>query len=70
MPCEISIGESQRDSGSKSRVARYELPWGTCGETNNPNGVAVQRPERDATPLELKSIRAWTQGSSFLATLG
>ena len=37
---------------------------------NNPNGVAAQRWKGDTTPLGLKILRAATQGSSFLATLG
>ena len=62
--------ESQRDSGSKPKVARNELPWGTGRKTNNPNGVAAERLKPDATPLGLKTIGPGTQGSSFLATLG
>ena len=33
--------ESQRDSGSKPRVARNELSWGIQPKPNNPNGVAA-----------------------------
>ena len=62
--------ESQRDSDSKPKVARNELPWGMWRKTNNPNGVAAHRLKPDATPLELKTIGPGTQGSSFLATLG
>jgi hypothetical protein len=62
--------ESQRDSGSKPKVARNELPWGTGRKTNNPNGVAAERLKPDATPLGLKTIGPGTQGSSLLATLG
>ena len=62
--------ESQRDSGAKPRVARHELPWETAPQANNPNGVAAHPQKRDATPLGLKTSRAATQGSSFLATAG
>ena len=65
-----TIDQSQRDSGSKPKVARNELPWGTWRKTNNPNGVAARRLKPDATPLGLKTIWSGTQGSSFLATLG
>ena len=65
-----SVTESQRDSGSKPRVARDEPPWETGPEANNPNGVAAQPGKRDATPLGLGIYRAATQGSSCLATLG
>ena len=43
--------ESQRDSGSKPRVARKELPWGRFENAPNPNGVAARWLQRDATPL-------------------
>ncbi len=33
--------ESQRDSGSKPKVARHELPWENAPGTDNPNGVAA-----------------------------
>jgi len=62
--------ESQRDSGSKPRVARYELPWENAPQTDNPNGVAARRNKRDTTPLGLKTYTYSTQGSSCLATLG
>ena len=71
MPCGSADGESQRDSGSKPRVARHELPWETLAEATNPNGVAARRKsKRDTTPLGLGTPRSATQGSSFLATLG
>ena len=70
MPLRNCGDESPRDSDSKPKVARNELPWGTCRKTNNPNGVAAQRMEYDATPVELTGIRPGTRGSSFLATLG
>jgi len=46
--------ESQRDSSSKPRVARNELPWAPSLMDFNPNGVVADD----------------SQGSSFLATLG
>ena len=70
MPFGDSGAESQRDSGSKPRVARNELPWETRQKADNPNGVAARPRKRDATPMGLKPHRAATQGSSFLATLG
>ena len=62
--------ESQRDSGSKPKVARHELPWVSVSWVNNPNGVVAGRRNRGATPLGLKTFTATTQGSSCLATLG
>ena len=70
MPFGNSLAESQRDSGSKPRVARNELPWETGSQANNPNGVAARLRKRDTTPLGLKPAGAATQGSSCLATLG
>ena len=34
--------ESQRDSATKPRVARNELPWVRGAQNNNPNGVATR----------------------------
>ena len=65
-----SDSESQRDSGSKPRVARNELPWETASQDNNPNGVVAYLRKRDATPLGLRTGGGATQGSSLLATLG
>src|SRR6266550_1260561 len=62
--------ESQRDSGSKPRVARNELPWERWAKAHNPNGVVAGPRNPDTTPLGLKTALATTQGSSFLATLG
>jgi hypothetical protein len=70
MPIGGSRNESQRDSDSKPKVGRNELPWGFCRETNNPNGVAAELLNRDTTPLGLKRFPLITQGRSFLATLG
>ena len=72
-PCRTignSNGESQRDSGSKPKVARHELPWVSASHVNNPNGVAARRRKRGTTPLGLKLLTATTQGSSCLVTLG
>src|SRR6266571_5541129 len=62
--------ESQRDSDSKPKVARNELPWETRPKANNPKGVTARQRRCGATPLGLKATRPGTQGSSFLATLG
>jgi len=62
--------ESQRDSGLKPRVARNELPWVGCKSIFNPNGVVACLCGRAATPLGLSVLAAFSQGSSFLATLG
>src|SRR5438034_46068 len=68
--------ESQRDSGSKPRVARNELPWGTGHEDSNPDGVVANltRLQNEngiaTTALRLMICSTMTQGSSFLATLG
>ena len=70
MPCGNPDAESQRDSGSKPKVARNELPWENAPQTGNPNGVVARRRKRDTTPLGLKTFSCPTQGSSFLATLG
>ena len=65
-----SAEESQRDSGSKPKVARNELPWGNAPQPHNPNGVEANPGKGVATPLGLKTLPALPQGSSFLATLG
>jgi hypothetical protein len=70
MPFGNSHAESQRDSGSKLRVARNEPPWENTPQTDNPNGVAARHRQHDTTPLGLKIFARPTQGSSFLATLG
>src|SRR5439155_6058126 len=43
--------ESQRDSDSKPKVARNELPWGTWPKANNPKGVTARQRRGGATPL-------------------
>ena len=70
MSCWNFPDESQRDSGSKPRVARNELPWENALRINNPNGVASSPSQDATTPLGLKTIPTQTQGSSCLATLG
>jgi len=69
MPFENSVGESQRDSGLKPRVARNELPWVRRHEDFNPNGVAFAPQSRNPVGVE-RNFDPLTQGSSFLATLG
>src|SRR6185436_15327748 len=63
---------SQRDCILQPRVARNELPWEAGYEVDiNPNGVAAPGVVVAATPLGLKrKLNEFTQGSSFLATLG
>ena len=68
-PFRNSKAESQRDSGSKPRVARNELPWESGPPTHNPNGVVANPWKLDTTPLGLKTNPAVTQGGSCLATL-
>jgi hypothetical protein len=60
MPFGNSGVESQRDSGSKPKVARNELPWVSRPKATNPNGVAARSGKRDATPLGLTCNRAST----------
>ena len=49
-----SAGESQRDSDSKPKVARHELPWEIAGNSVNPNGVATRRwAHLDTAPINL-----------------
>jgi outer membrane lipoprotein-sorting protein len=62
--------ESQRDSGSKPGVARNELPRVGCASVLNPNGVVSRWGRHVATPLGLLVSHTFSQGSSFLATLG
>src|SRR5438046_10021937 len=64
------LAKSQRDSDSKPKVARHELPWKTWTKTNNPHRVAAGRCKRDATPLGLKILRRLTQGRRVAPTLG
>jgi len=49
----LTFYESQRDSATKPRVARNELPWVQCAKNNNPNGIAATRLvfSGDETPL-------------------
>ena len=61
MPFGNSPAESQRDSGSKPKVARHELPWETVPQARNPNGVVALPDKCDATPLGLKIVPLLTQ---------
>jgi len=65
-------GESQRDSGSKPRVARHELPWENRADVANPNGVAsVFLVLQGHNPVGVADrFLAVSQGSSCLATPG
>ncbi len=67
-----TCGQSQRDCVLQPRVARDELPWGRRRELSQPQrGCGWLGHEEAATPLGLgKSRFTFTQGSSFLATLG
>jgi hypothetical protein len=64
--------ESQRDSGSKPKVARHELPWvNVVRNFFNPNGVAAfRRPTVTQPHWGCGDLLRATQGSSSLATLG
>ena len=62
--------QSQRDCVLQPRVARNELPWVGGREFGNPNGVVALLGRRAATPLGLLVHGPFSQGSSFLATLG
>ena len=63
----VSEIESQRDSGSKPKVARHELPWETFPElAATPTGLCRRRDVQDAPPLGLGTLFHQTQGSSCL----
>src|SRR5205809_5543071 len=70
--------QSQRDCVCQPRVARNELPWVGPGRSINPEGVEApslkhrRRSEQIlvATPLGLIRLGTFSQGSSFLATVG
>ena len=63
LPFGNSSAESQRDSGSKPRVASRELPWEKRVVSANPNGVVARWWSGDALSLGLKIARTLTQGS-------
>jgi hypothetical protein len=65
-------GESQRDSGSKPKVARHELPWvAVVRNFFNPNGVVAASWSTVPQPRwGWGNLIQLTQGSSFVATLG
>ena len=67
-----SVKESQRDSGSKPKVARHERPWvNVVRNFSNPNGVvSVGRAQSPQPRWGWGNFYPLTQGSSFLATLG
>src|SRR5207248_3127298 len=70
MPFGNSDSESQRDSGSKPRVARNKLPWENGTKTGNPNGSGV-RGFRDRCPgVSLRSTPAYFWQPSGLAPTG
>ena len=73
-PCGTAGGpavlQSQRDCGLQPRVARNELPWVGVRTVFNPDGVVSRSHHRAATPLGLFVATRFSQGSSFLATLG
>jgi hypothetical protein len=65
-------GESQRDSGSKPKVARHALPW-VAGTRmfSNPNGVvAIRRAHPPQPRWGKRNFDRRTQGSAGCATLG
>ena len=69
---ECLFRESQRDSATKPRVARNELPWVRGAQKNNPHGVAtsaVQQPPKPKPRWGFCLYDPLPQGSSFLATL-
>src|SRR6266436_732547 len=68
------LGESQRDSATKPRVARNELPWDHApGSTTTLKGLRPTGTRSAARPQPrwgCETPAAFTQGSSSLATLG
>ena len=72
--CVAPGAESQRDSATKPRVARNELPWENARHIgDNPERVVADDHENTTLPQPrwgCKLSVALTQGSSFLATLG
>ena len=65
-----AVLQSQRDCVFQPRVARHELPWVIFVLVFNPNGVVARLLGRAITPLGLFASHPFSQGSSFLATLG
>ncbi len=70
MPFGNSEDESQRDSGTKPRVARNELPWVAVRNGFQPQRGCGRFHRRAATLLGLFVFARFPHGSSFLATLG
>jgi hypothetical protein len=62
MPGGKAKDKSRRDSGSKPRVARQELPWEKWAKANNPNGAVALLRTPDETPLVLKTVAARNPG--------
>jgi hypothetical protein len=62
----VRVFESQRDSATKPRVARTELPWAIeMKSRHNPNGVAPVENGYGATPLGLAGP-GWLHSCSLL----
>ena len=70
-PAPYTQFQSERDCVCQPRVARNELPWVGPVRSINPEGVE-HRSEQilAATPLGLIPTGTFSQGCSFLATLG
>ena len=67
----LKVFQSQRDCVPKPTVASNELPWGKGYKTKPQRGFGFgERAPRVATPLGLLFCASFTQGSSFLASLG
>ena len=64
------FSQSQRDCDLQPRVATKELPWVWVANVFNPNGVCVAFFHSRHNPVGVVFIVAFSQGSSFLATLG
>src|SRR6266568_391397 len=65
--------QSRRDCVTQPRVARNELPWVKRPMIHNPNGVAAWFYFRGRRPQPFQGCLRWrpfSQGSSFLASLG
>ena len=67
----VACCESQRDSGSKPRIARHELPWVIPGQRPQPQRGCVVAAVTGRNPVGVGSLFAtFSQGSSCLATAG
>src|SRR6266850_2368159 len=66
-----TIGESQRDSVTKPRVARNELPWVKASKGRQPQRGCVSRDAVCYNSVGVgKLVHNSPQGSSFFATVG